>query len=282
MFDKVLIPIELSDFDNKVIQFVAGLGNYGIKEAVLVHVANLKGIERPVAVRQEKQLRSEIEERAAAIGNVSVKPILVSGLPHEEILSTANQERASLIVCGTRGKGAFNELAIGSVSEMLGRRAQMPVLMVPYRTLEEIPDDQALAMGKQAFAKVVFPTDFSDVSERALETIKSLSCDQIGEIVVTHVIESKELKPETKDSQIRSTKRILAAIKDELEACGLEAKAQLIVGTAIAELLQMGEEMGATLYVMGSHGKGIREEFLIGSVSQNIIRLSKRPVLITH
>ncbi|MCL5292852.1 MAG: universal stress protein [Actinobacteria bacterium] len=285
MFKKILVPIELSELDDKVMQFVSGLSRYGVKEAVLMHVAGLKGVERPVAMRQEKKYLEEVGKRSSIIEKfgLKVKPLLApGGTPHEEILHAADEEKVSLIVTGTRGKGAFNELAVGSISEMVGRRAMVPVVMVPYRVLEEASDAEAFEMGEHILDRVLYPTDFSDVAERTLELIKSLNNDKIGEIIVAHVIEPKELRPEHKDAVIRSTKRILAAIKEELVASGVNARAELVIGAVVAETLQMADEMNATCFIVGSHGRGIGESIFIGSVSQNIIRMSKKPVIITH
>lgn len=284
MFEKVLVPTELSEQDDKVMHFVSGFGRYGVKEVVLVHVAELKGVERPVAMRKEQEFFDDVAERSSIMekAGLKVKPLLLRGVPHEEILRTANDEKVSLIISGTRGKGAFNELAVGSVSEMIGRKAAVPVLMVPYRGLVKLEEGDAFEMGKRAFERVLYPTDFSDVSERTLELIKTLDCDGIGEIIVAHVLEPKELKPENKDVVTRSTRRILAAMKEELSACGFNARAELVVGAVVAEVLQMADELDVSSFILGSHGRGIGEELFFGSVSQNVIRMAKKPIFVTH
>lgn len=284
MFEKIVVPIELTELDGMVLQYVTGLCDYGIKEVVLVHVAGLKGMERPVAVRQEERFREEIEACTSIIENAGfkAKPVLTTGTPHDEIIRAAKEECASLIVTGTRGKGAFNELATGSVSEMIGRKADVPVLMVPYRSLADLSPEGAARMGRTTFERVLYPTDFSDISERTLETIKSLDRDKIGEVVVAHVLEPKELRPEHKEAVLRSTQRILAAIKDELSVDGFNARGELVVGAVVAELMEMAEETKATCFIVGSHGRGIGEELFLGSISQNLIRMCRKPVVITH
>lgn len=284
MFEKVVIPVELSDLDDKVLRFVSGLKNYGIKEVALVHVSGLKGVERPVAMRQEQRYEAELSERTSLLTNIGleVKPVLLSGTPHDEIIQVAEEIGASMIICGTRGKGAFNELAVGSVSEAISRKSNIPVAMVPYRTLAELTDEDVAAMGERAFQRILYPTDFSDVAERTLEFLKNLETDKVGEIIIAHVVEPKELKPEHKDAVLRSTARIMGAIKEELSARGFNARIELIVGAVVAELLEMAEENDATCYIVGSHGRGIGGELFMGSVSQNIIRMSKRPVFVIH
>ncbi|MHB0976645.1 MAG: universal stress protein [Candidatus Aquicultorales bacterium] len=284
MFDKILVPIELTEFDELVLKFVGGLSRYGIKEVVLAHVAALKGVERPVAMKQEQRYSEEMETRSALLegSGVEVRTVLASGVPHDEILKITEADGISLIVTGTRGKGAFNELAVGSVSETIGRKATVPVMMIPYRSLSSIAGDEVFEMGRNVFSKVLYPTDFSDIAERTLEFIRTLDCQQLGELIVAHVVEARELRPEHKDAVLRSTKRIMTAIKDELSECGFNARVEMVIGPVVAELLQLSEETGTTAYVLGSHGRGIGEELFIGSVSQNIIRMSRKPVIITH
>jgi nucleotide-binding universal stress UspA family protein len=49
----------------------------------------------------------------------------------EELASIADEERADLLVVGARGRGAFSEALLGSVSAGLSRRAPCPVVIVP-------------------------------------------------------------------------------------------------------------------------------------------------------
>jgi nucleotide-binding universal stress UspA family protein len=286
LFRKVLVPIELSELDARIMRFVAGMGEYGLGEVMVTHVNRTTGLEAPVAAREERDMGRLTAELASILtdAGVNVTSVPATGAPVDEILRVAHEEDCTLIVTGTRGKSALNEFVAGSVSESLGRRSTVPVLMLPYRMLGSLAGDEAaVAAGRMLLEKVVYPTDFSDVSERTLDLVKGLDADRVGDVVVAHIVDPKDLRGEhQREAALRSDMRILAAIADELADCGLEADTALEVGPVIAELLELAENVGATSFVMGSHGRGISEEIFVGSVSQNVIRSAGLPVFVTH
>lgn len=286
LFRKILVPLELGELDTRIMHFVAGLGRYGIGETLLANVTREIGLEAPVARRQERDRGKLIATLASILtdAGVNVTAVPLAGKPTEEILNAAAEENVSLIVTATHGKSALNEFVVGSVSETVGRRSKVPVLMVPYRMLAMTPTDAATYdAGAHVFDRIVYPTDFSDASERMLDLMKALDGATVGEVVVTHIVDPKELRAEhERQAVLRSDARILAAICDELNDQGLSASSVLDIGPVIAELLELAEDRGATSFIMGSHGRGISEEIFVGSVSQNVIRMAGLPVVITH
>lgn len=62
-------------------------------------------------------------------GLTNVKPIIRKGHPAEEILKTAKEEKADMIIVGARGKRTTH-LFMGSVSREVADNATIPVLIV--------------------------------------------------------------------------------------------------------------------------------------------------------
>ena len=67
--------------------------------------------------------------KARAAG-LSARAALRTGVPHEEIVALAQDERADLIVIGTHGRGGINRALLGSVADRVVRLAPCPVLTV--------------------------------------------------------------------------------------------------------------------------------------------------------
>jgi nucleotide-binding universal stress UspA family protein len=67
--------------------------------------------------------------KARAAG-LSARAALRTGVPHEEIVALAQEERADLIVIGTHGRGGINRALLGSVADRVVRLAPCPVLTV--------------------------------------------------------------------------------------------------------------------------------------------------------
>lgn len=107
---------------------------------ILVHVVEdiIVGPELPVAELDkiyeaqvawaERELAARAAE-AAALG-VPVRTRVLRGSAAAAIVRSAEDERASLVVLGTRGLGGVRRLLLGSVAEQVVRTAPCPVLTV--------------------------------------------------------------------------------------------------------------------------------------------------------
>jgi nucleotide-binding universal stress UspA family protein len=72
-----------------------------------------------------------IADSIADPGAVVVHPLVVEGAPAEVLIEVARS--ADLLVVGTRGRGGFAGLLLGSVSQRCVERAPCPVVVVPSR-----------------------------------------------------------------------------------------------------------------------------------------------------
>ena len=61
---------------------------------------------------------------------VNVKSLLRRGIPHEQIVSAAQNRRANLIVIGTHGRTGLSKLFMGSVAGKVVSMAHCPVMTV--------------------------------------------------------------------------------------------------------------------------------------------------------
>jgi nucleotide-binding universal stress UspA family protein len=81
----------------------------------------------------DQQRLEELKDRLAVPKKVTVHCRLVFGNPHAEILQELQSSQATMIMMGTQGRGFLKELFVGSVSQYIARRSQVPVLLIPIR-----------------------------------------------------------------------------------------------------------------------------------------------------
>jgi nucleotide-binding universal stress UspA family protein len=93
-------------------------------EAELIDAANVEAT--------RAHLR-EVAEAASRELGVEVRPHVLRGEPHEEILAHARREDAALVVLGTTRLAGVERWAMGSVAERTVRMADRPVVLVPRR-----------------------------------------------------------------------------------------------------------------------------------------------------
>jgi nucleotide-binding universal stress UspA family protein len=67
---------------------------------------------------------------AAREAGVRARFSLRVGVPAEEIIAAAEEEKARMIVIGTHGRSGLDRLLLGSVAERVIRRASCPVVTV--------------------------------------------------------------------------------------------------------------------------------------------------------
>jgi nucleotide-binding universal stress UspA family protein len=73
----------------------------------------------------------------------------------------------------------------------------------------------------------------------------------------------------------------LERIRGQLQALGLEATYQVLVGWGIAtQVLQLAEALGADCIVVGTHSRRGMERLVLGSEADRIVRRATVPVLI--
>jgi nucleotide-binding universal stress UspA family protein len=65
-----------------------------------------------------------------------------------------------------------------------------------------------------------------------------------------------------------------------LKDWGFKVTSSVKLGVPIKEILTAEQKEDISIIVIGSHGKSNVEEMLLGSVSENIIRKCKKPVLV--
>lgn len=144
------------------------------------------------------------------------------------------------------------------------------------------------------FEKILYPTDFSDVSKKALDYIKRLKEAGTKEVIVLHVIDEREVASvsqyagaylndkEVEKVREESVKEELKAIESELRKSGFDVKVRIEQGIPFRDILRVEEEEKVSGTVIGSHGKSCIAEMLLGSVSEKVIRKSNKPVLIVR
>ena len=140
------------------------------------------------------------------------------------------------------------------------------------------------------FEKILYPTDFSDVSKKAIDYIKQLREGGSEMVIVMHVINQRGMQAieqyasgnsmEIEQRIMDDAKQEIKVIEDELKKSGFKVKSMIQTGIPMREILKAEEEENVSVIVIGSHGRSNLEEIFLGSVSEKVSRKCKSPVLI--
>ena len=199
--------------------------------------------------------------------------------PATSILTCAASLPADLIVMGTHGRGGFERLVLGSVTEKVLRKATCPVLTVP---------PPAVRATKPPFKRLLCPVDFAEPSIAALRFAVSLAEESDARVTTMHVLNSpiddeRLLDPlDTPEFRLRCEAnvrtRLEALIPDEARAF-CQPVSQVSWGKPYRRILDVAENEATDLIVMGVHGRNAIDLMLFGSTTNQIVRHASCPVL---
>lgn len=138
--------------------------------------------------------------------------------------------------------------------------------------------------------KLLVAIDFSDPTDLILRVARRLAASLGASVWIVHAAEPEpdfvgyDAGPEVVRGQVakelRDEHRRLQDYAEQLREAGVETKAILAQGPTVNVLLEMAEKQGTDLIVVGSHGRGMVAEMLMGSVSQGLIRDGRYPVTV--
>jgi nucleotide-binding universal stress UspA family protein len=134
--------------------------------------------------------------------------------------------------------------------------------------------------------KILVPIDGSEHAEKALTYALELAetCDADVEVltVVPEVVNSPEwMKDYTEKMKEKGEELLSKALRRaEEDRLGIRASKRLVEGSADLKILEVADEGGFDIIIMGSRGLGAVKRFLLGSVSNKVVNQSEIPVLI--
>ncbi|WP_085619328.1 universal stress protein [Thalassospira alkalitolerans] len=230
--------------------------------------------------RLHDQLIADLKELGRAVeksSSIKVTTELRNGPVTREMIDCATATGARLQVMGGHGAGKLRDLATGSTAERLLRQATRPTLVVNYPVGEP-------------YRKVLLPVDFSNWSEASLRTVRKLLPD--AEIVLLHAV-SLSYEPQLRHAGVtgaeidyyreqehKKAQAELAMLRADIGDPNNKISLRTINGDVASAILAVAGDENADLVAIGKHGRGMIEEWLLGSVTQHILASAPCDVLV--
>ena len=217
---------------------------------------------------------------------LTVTVIAIDGSAKSVILDEAEAFGADLVVVGSHGYGMVERFMLGSVSHAVALHAKCSVEIV-----------RGAKSGDKGW-KILLAIDGSEQSEMAVEELASQPFPAGSEVKIISVIEPPyfqtsyppgvvdvELYVEMEKNERERALRSVEEAADKLRAgeqSGNLVTTKVLSGSPKREILEEADDFGADLIVVGSHGHGMFERFLLGSVSMAVALHAKCSVEIVR
>jgi nucleotide-binding universal stress UspA family protein len=142
-----------------------------------------------------------------------------------------------------------------------------------------------------SFRRILVATDFTETSQRAIDAALELATRLGASLTVMHAYEIPIVG--VPDGALIATPELAARISEaarsaldstlkRLEGRGVQVQGVLRDGVAWEEIEHVANDIDADVIVIGTHGRRGIARALLGSVAENVIRTTYRPVLTIH
>jgi nucleotide-binding universal stress UspA family protein len=290
----ILFPTDFSSHAASAWPYAVGLARRGAAELHVLHVVTPPpmlvspdgGVLASPALVEEVLAEAEgvVEELVGSAHAVGVKTRTHTAIgdPASEIVACAEAEGIGLIVMSTTGRTGLARAFLGSVAERVVRRAPCPVLTIRHDPLATPP---RLATGTlPRLQRILAPLDGSALAEAALPPLVALAKRHAAQLVLLRVAYARGLGKaalaEAQLAAVREAESYLTGVAHRLAADGVRAACVVRVGSAAAEILDDIQGKQPDLVAMSTHGRTGLTHLVLGSVAEEVLRVSPVPVLL--
>ncbi len=126
--------------------------------------------------------------------------------------------------------------------------------------------------------KVLFPVIMTDLTEQMVECLGGIVQNGVREVMLFHVQSVSEIAAGNINSQY--DEKMLERWKNILSEAGVHARYKIVTGVPWIEIVDLIEKGNFSFTFMGSHGNSFLDRVFLGSVTENVIHHSTKPVLI--
>jgi nucleotide-binding universal stress UspA family protein len=296
MYTRMLIPLDGSKTAENVLPYGRILARTFQIPVELMEVLDIAGMASHVAAEKARRLDTVVTEGersseqylkkiASSFSGVNVSCTVERGRPEDVIVEKAAADKTTLIAMATHGRSGMSRWLLGSIAEKVLRAATNPLLLVR-------ANEEALTEGEAVLRSIIVPLDGSELAESVLPTaVKFARLLNVGMVLFrayelpasayygreNYLPNYEELKNRLKEQAQDYLDKRIEAIKAE----GVQrVSSVLIEGPGPNEIIDYARKTPNALITMCTHGRSGVKRWVLGSVTEKVVRHSGDPVLV--
>jgi universal stress protein E len=222
--------------------------------------------QKEIREESDRKLRQQIA--ALNLTNLEVSYETLLGEPFVEITHAVLQEGYDLVISGTHGRSGWKGLFVGSTAKRLIRKCPSSVWIVKAEHAD-LP------------RVILVPSDFSDVSRKALLQGLWLAEKANAEFHLLHVIDSKDVPddlmqnlPEGSSVREEINQEAAQRLESFLSSLGTDTtrvQCHISWGVPWKEIARVATKHGADLIAMGTVGRSGLKGVLLGNTAERVL-----------
>lgn len=285
MFSRILVPLNGSRHAEQILVQAGAILRRKESEVILLcAVSGAPQASKEVFHGTEPREREAVEKYLGGVqtrlraSGVNIRSLIELGPPADVILRIADNENATMIAMSTHGRSGLARWALGSVAERVVRASKVPVLLA--RSFTSIAEGAVTQeVGKEStFKRILVPTDGSERSLAVLPFVKEFAESYGSEILMLSVavpamlspldvVDFGELEqvapPHTSDCR---------AVASKFAEQGIQVRILSTTGDPASEIIDRCVSESSDLIVMTTHGRSGVSRWMLGSVSEKVLR----------
>ncbi|MES2643638.1 MAG: universal stress protein [Myxococcota bacterium] len=249
-----------------------------VLSAVEVYYASEAGRRYGVPVRSwmlpdpevEALVTRDLERRVGDVpgAEVRLRPKLGHGRLGDHLLEVVREENADLVIVGTHDRRHLARL--GSASAVVLHFGTVSTLIAPTTALPS-------RVGAPEVRRVLVATDLSDFAGQAVAYAYEVLRGRTGEVHLLHV--DTTTPPAARDAACARVRAFAPTPSPE----GIDTHVHVVARSDVAAaIVETAERLGADMVCIASHGRKGVVRTVLGSVSEEVVRASRRPVLVVR
>jgi nucleotide-binding universal stress UspA family protein len=284
---RIVLGVDGSDGSDRAIRFVRALPQRPRDEVIvasrpsfLLGLPAQRGPTAAATAAARKAAQTDVDravEHLAAAGHRVRGTVCEGDDAVDALMRVARDAAASLIVVGSRGRGAWGSVFLGSTARALAITSEIPVLIVRGATA--------------ATTRVLVATDGSASARAALTAFAHLPQNEATAVELLYVlpvhrwpndrIDWDEIGERTKVERAEaSAARTMLDEQLALLPKGLRASPRTERGHPGITILRRAEETNADLIVVGTQGLRGPRQFFFGSTAERVLTHGRANVLV--
>jgi len=296
MYSKILVPLDGSKTAEKVLPYARHLAGKFKIPVELLAVLDVANMATHISAEKARHLDTMIEDgmRASTTylrgiattfpeGNVTCT--VEKDRAEEAIIGKAGADSGTLIAMATHGRSGMDRFLLGSVAEKVLRGSASPLVLV--RAKEE-----AKSSGEAPFKSIIVPLDGSELAESVIPLAATMAKELDLEVVLFRAYHMPYNAYGGDEGYMANYDELIDSVRDEakeyLDKQVAEVKKLGVArvsalskeGSASDEIIALGHKTPEGLIAMCSHGRSGLGRWVLGSVTENVVRHSDAPVLV--
>jgi nucleotide-binding universal stress UspA family protein len=279
MFDRVLVPVDGSDESARALEQGVAFARAVDANLDVVTVVDVRDLDTAADVPSKEAAGEDLVAETLAQVDTDGVPVTTAverGVPDETIRTYATDHDVDLVVMGTHGRTGVRRFVLGSVTEKVLRLSDVPVLVVHVGDADHgVP-----------YEDILVPTDGSEGAAAAIDPAAALATIFDATVHVVSVVDTSTATIEAGawdmvgDSLQVAAEDAVAETEAALADRGVQSVETAVrPGSPYRVLREYVTANDLDLVVMGTHGRSGIERYLLGSVTEKLVRTSPTPVL---